>query len=183
MKFRNATVTLVTLAATCFAAVVTAAGSHAGGHGNDDAAIGMPGQAAKVTRTIQVDMADTMRFTPTSMVVTQGETIRFVVRNAGKLSHEFVLGSEIALKEHYDVMKKVPKMEHAEPNMVTVAPGQTGEVIWQFTRAGRVDFACLHPGHYEAGMKGLINVAGVKSLINVAGGKLSSEEDGRAHKH
>lgn len=183
MKFRNATVTLVTLAATLFAAVATAAGSHAGDHGNDDDAIGILGQAAKVTRAIQVDMADNMRFTPASMAIKQGETIRFLVRNSGKLSHEFVLGSEIALKKHYDMMKKVPKMEHAEPNMVTVAPGQTGEVIWQFTTAGRVDFACLHPGHYEAGMKGLIKVAGVKGLRNVADGKLSSEEEGHAHKH
>ena len=60
-------------------------------------------------------------------------------------------------------MKKNPQMEHAEPNMVTLAPGKTGEVIWRFTKAGKVDFACLQPGHYEAGMKGLVDVAAGKS--------------------
>mgnify|MGYP006179903873 CR=1 FL=1 len=36
--------------------------------------------------------------------------------------------------------------------------GQQGEVIWQFTKSGKVDFACLHVGHYEAGMKGQVSV-------------------------
>jgi len=35
---------------------------------------------------------------------------------------------------------------------------KTGEVVWQFTQAGTVHFACLHPGHYEAGMKGAVAV-------------------------
>lgn len=56
-------------------------------------------------------------------------------------------------------MMKNPEIEHAEPNMVTLAPGKTGEVVWQFTKAGKVDFACLQPGHYDAGMKGVVNVA------------------------
>lgn len=104
-------------------------------------------------------MGDAMRFTPANIKATQGETIRFVVKNSGKLSHEFVLGTEKDLKAHYEVMKKNPHMEHAEDNMLTVAPGQTAELLWQFTQAGKVDFACLHPGHYDAGMKGAVAVA------------------------
>lgn len=172
MKTRN---TLMTIATVLFAVAATAgpgAGGH--GHGHDESAIGQPGQAAKVTRTVQVDMADTMRFTPANFSVKQGETIRFIVKNSGQVKHEFVLGMEKELKEHYAQMMKFPEMEHDDPNMVTVAPGKTGEVIWQFTKAGPVNFACLHPGHYDAGMKG---------LIKVAGGKASSKEDGHAHKH
>jgi uncharacterized cupredoxin-like copper-binding protein len=137
-----------------------AAGNHAGGHGHDaDAAIGKPGAASKATRTIKVDMTDNMRFTPANIDVNQNETVRFIVTNSGKIKHELVLGTEKELKEHYEVMKKNPEMEHADPNMVTLAPGKTGEVVWQFTKAGRVDFACLQPGHYDAGMKGAVNVA------------------------
>ena len=131
------------------------------GHGHahsDNSAIGAPGLASKVNRTVQVDMSDSMRFTPSSLDVKQGETIRFVVKNSGQVKHEFVLGTEADLKEHYEVMKKFPEMEHADPNMVSVDPGKTGELIWQFTKAGLVDFACLHPGHYEAGMKGSVKV-------------------------
>ena len=65
----------------------------------------------------------------------------------------------MALLAHYEEMKQNPEMEHADPNMVTVAPGQTGEVIWRFTKAGSVAIGCLQPGHYDAGMKGSVKVA------------------------
>ena len=133
-----------------------AAGSHAGGHGTQ--AIGKPGVAAKATRTIAIDMSDTMRFTPSAIQVRRGETIRFVVTNSGQLKHEFNLGTEADLKAHYAQMLKFPEMEHDEPNLVSLAPGKTGEVIWQFTKSGTVHFACLHAGHYEAGMKGTVAV-------------------------
>lgn len=135
-----------------------ASGLHAGGHGEEPSAIGAPGNAASATRTVDVDMTDAMRFIPASVSVRQGETVRFRVRNSGRLKHELVLGTQEALKAHDDLMKKHPEMEHAEDNSVTVAPGATGEVVWQFTKAGTVDFACLQPGHYDAGMKGSVTV-------------------------
>lgn len=134
-----------------------ASGNHAGGH--DVASVGVPGVAANVSRTIAVGMSDAMRFTPATIQVKQGETIRFVVKNTGKLSHEFVLGSAQDLKEHYELMKKAPEMAHTDVNMLTVKPGQTGELLWQFTQAGTVGFACLHVGHFDAGMKGVVHVA------------------------
>ena len=154
-----------------------AAEGHAHEHGHGDAdAIGAPGKAAKVTRTVTVDMTDAMRFSPASVSAKQGETIRFTLKNSGQVKHEFVLGTEKELKEHYELMKKFPEMEHSDANMVTVAPGKTGEVIWQFTKAGKIEFACLQPGHYDAGMKGAVNVASVKG----AAMKESAHGD---HKH
>ena len=162
-------------------AAAPAAHSHADGHEHghgDTDAIGVVGQPDKITRTVNVDMTDAMRFNPSSLSVRQGETIRFVVKNSGHVKHEFVLGTEAALKEHYELMKKFPEMEHADPNQITVAPGQTGEVIWQFTKAGKVDFACLQPGHYDAGMKGAVKVAAGKLAKSTQGG--GSHAD---HKH
>ncbi|MBP6110417.1 MAG: cupredoxin family protein [Rhodocyclaceae bacterium] len=103
-------------------------------------------------------MNDTMRFVPDSVSVQVGETIKFVVKNDGKLKHEMVLGTSKDLKAHAALMQKFPEMEHAEPNMVTVQSGSTGEIIWQFTKAGKVNFGCLQPGHFDAGMKGKIEV-------------------------
>lgn len=143
-----------------FAQAAMAGGGHADGHHGDDGAIGKAGDAAKVTRTITVDMTDAMRFSPAHITVKQGETIKFVVKNSGKLKHEMVLGTDKELKEHYEMMKKFPEMEHAEANQATVAPGKSGEIIWQFARAGKVNFACLQPGHYDAGMKGAVVVSG-----------------------
>ena len=154
MKSRNILIAIPTI---FLAMSAMASGNHAGGHG--EAAIGKPGVASRVTRTVVVDMTDDMRFHSSLITVKQGETIRFVARNNGKVKHEMVLGTEKDLKDHYEVMKKNPEMEHADANMVTVAPGKSGEIIWQFTKTGKVDFACLQPGHFDAGMKGLVKVA------------------------
>lgn len=137
-----------------------ASGNHAAGHthGPDDKAYGKPGVATRISRSVTVDMTDTMRFTPSNIRVKKGETIRFVVKNAGQIRHEFSLGTQRELAEHAAAMKKFPNMEHDEPNMVSLAPGEQGEVIWQFTQPGTVDFACLQPGHFEAGMKGRVTV-------------------------
>ena len=158
MKIRNI---LIAIPGVFLAITALAAGSHSGGHG--EAAIGTPGVAANVTRTVVVDMKDDMRFHSSVFSVKQGETIRFVAKNLGKVKHEMVLGTAKDLKDHYEVMKTNPEMEHDDPNMVTVAPGKSGEIIWQFTSAGKVDFACLQPGHFDAGMKGLVNVASSKA--------------------
>ena len=158
MKTRNI---LIAIPGVFLAITALAAGSHGGGHG--EAAIGKPGVAAKVTRTVVVDMKDDMRFHSSVFSVKQGETIRFVAKNSGKVKHEMVLGTQKDLLDHAEQMKKNPEMEHAEPNMVTVDPGKSGEIIWQFTSAGKVDFACLQPGHFDAGMKGLVNVASSKA--------------------
>jgi len=119
---------------------------------------GIAGDAKAVVRTIEVKMTDQMRFTPDRIDVRQGETIRLVNKNTGKVMHEFVLGTKKELDEHAALMKKFPGMEHDEPYMAHVAPGKTGEVVWIFNRAGEFDFACLLPGHYEAGMVGKIIV-------------------------
>lgn len=125
------------------------------GHG---AELGKPGDAKKVSRTLEIGMGDDMRFTPANITVKRGETIRFAVRNNGALKHEMVLGTMKELKEHAALMRMSPEMEHDDPNAVSVEPGKTGVLIWQFTKAGTFDFACLQPGHFEAGMAGKIIV-------------------------
>lgn len=166
MKISHAHAALTALSALLLSAAALAAG----GHGHESEVIGKPGVAGKANRTVQIDMTDAMRFLPASVTVKQGETVRFVVKNSGQVKHEMVLGTDKELKEHYEVMKKNPEMEHADENMVTVAPGKTGEIVWQFTRAGKIDFACLQPGHYDAGMKGAVNVAALKGAPMKADG-------------
>lgn len=139
---------------------VFASEGHSGGHAST--AIGQPGKANAVTRTIAVSMSDDMRFSPSDIRVLKGETIRFTVTNKGQLRHEFNLGTDADLKAHAEQMKKFPEMEHDEPHLVSLASGTTGEVIWKFTKAGKVSFACLHAGHYDAGMKGVVNVSAHK---------------------
>jgi uncharacterized cupredoxin-like copper-binding protein len=140
-------------------------------HGNEDhakktgpvkkeqKAWGIAGDPKAARRTIEVGMTDNMRFSPDNIEVRQGETVKFVVRNAGKVMHEFVIGTKKDLDEHAAMMVKFPTMEHDEPYMAHVGPGKTGEIVWTFNRAGEFEFACLIAGHYQGGMVGTIKVA------------------------
>ena len=146
----------------------------------EETPFGRAGNPDKVNRTIRVGMDDGMHFRvmasaaknrsndiPMSdgthamggdIVVKRGETVRFLVRNDGKLMHEMVIGTMEDLKKHAELMRRFPGMEHGEPYMAHVAPGKQSEVLWQFTRAGEFHYACLVPGHMEAGMIAKITV-------------------------
>jgi uncharacterized cupredoxin-like copper-binding protein len=119
---------------------------------------GIAGDREQISRTIEISMSDLMRFTPDQLEIKQDETIRFVLRNEGKLLHEYVLGTRAELDAHAAMMVKFPTMQHAEPYMAHVAPGKRGEIIWTFNRAGDFKFACLIAGHYQAGMVGQVRV-------------------------
>ena len=124
---------------------------------------GIAGDAKNAKRSIEVGMADNMRFTPERIEVRQGETVKFVVRNTGKVMHEFVIGTKAENAQHAAMMVKFPNMEHDEPYMAHVPPGKTGEIVWTFNRAGEFEFACLIAGHYQGGMVGTITVAAGKA--------------------
>jgi uncharacterized cupredoxin-like copper-binding protein len=119
---------------------------------------GIAGDATAAHRTVSFTMSDDMRFTPDRLEVAEGETLRLVVHNRGQVMHEFVLGTKPDLDAHAALMVRFPDMEHDEPYMTHVAPGESGEIVWTFNRAGDFDFACLIAGHYQAGMVGKIRV-------------------------
>jgi uncharacterized cupredoxin-like copper-binding protein len=119
---------------------------------------GQPGDPKKVTRTVRIGMADTMRYTPSELTVRRGETIKFVIRNNGKVDHEMVLGTLQVLKEHAEMMKKHPGMEHDHSHSVDVAPGKSKAIVWRFSKAGTFHYGCFEPGHFEAGMIGKVTV-------------------------
>jgi uncharacterized cupredoxin-like copper-binding protein len=126
---------------------------------------GRPGDPKRVTRTVRIDMDDTMHYSVGLVTVKQGETIRFLARNRGKLVHEMVLGTPADIEEHAELMRKFPDMEHDEEYQLHVQPGTTGEMVWHFTKAGEFKFACLMPGHYEAGMHGKVVVLDRKGNV------------------
>ncbi len=155
------------LSAIALSLIATAATAHGDEHKPKPAAAavkkeqkpwGIAADKKAKARTIELQMLDTMRFSPDRLQVKQGETVRLVLRNTGKVMHEFVIGTKQELDEHAALMMKFPNMEHDEPYMAHVAPGKTGEILWTFNRAGEFDFACLIAGHYQAGMVGKISV-------------------------
>ena len=132
--------------------------THEHGHASKHANFGQPGKADQVQRTIEVKALDTMRYDPQTFTVKAGETIRFVVTNVGRLKHEFIIGDPAEQRAHAEMMRKMPGMEHEDPNALNLEPGETKTLIWQFGQAGVVEVACHVPGHYEAGMVAQVKV-------------------------
>jgi uncharacterized cupredoxin-like copper-binding protein len=143
--------------------------------------------AQVVSRSIAVNMDDQMRFTPSQIDVQAGETIRFVVGNSGRTAHEMILGSNEDIRAHAEAMKQaaakgsVHVSDHHQgiDAAISVAAGQTGELVVTFGQAARLQMACLVPGHYEAGMRGTVRVLGAQ----VPPSKPSAENNHSTHKH
>ena len=157
--------------ATSLAAGVLAVHRSAFAHGNaehaakaasdtpkEQQAWGIAGDEQSISRTVPIVMTDEMRFVPGHIEVRLGETIRFTHENRGAVMHEMVVGTSATLAEHAELMQRFPGMEHDAPWMAHVAPGGRGEMIWHFNSAGEFQFACLIPGHFQAGMIGTIKV-------------------------
>ena len=170
-----------------------AASGHA--HGAEEAhdtPANAPMQSALVVdRTLQVDMNDTMRFTPDLLQVAAGETLKLVVHNSGKLPHEMVLGSEAALKAHAIEMKQsaghADGHAHASGNellALSVKPGETKEWVIRFDQTQTLQMACLIPGHFEAGMRGQVIVQDKdKPVSSPQANKPANANDHSSHKH
>jgi uncharacterized cupredoxin-like copper-binding protein len=120
--------------------------------------VGNPVASAKKFRVINIVMNDQLRFQPDKIEVKNGETIKFVVKNAGKIKHEIVIGSAEKLKAHAEMMKSMPGMVHKDADQLTLAPGKSGKMTWKFIGPGTLEFACFEPGHSEAGMNGVLTV-------------------------
>ncbi|SFJ39712.1 Uncharacterized copper-binding protein, cupredoxin-like subfamily [Bosea sp. OK403] len=136
------------------------AAGHDHGHG-DETAYGKPGDPKKPARLIQISMGERdgkMQFIPDRIEVRRGEQVKFQLRNNGDLDHELVLATLEENLKHAIEMQKNPDMEHDDPNAKRLAPKKTGEIVWQFTKAGEFDFSCLIPGHRDAGMTGKVVV-------------------------
>jgi len=121
-------------------------------------AFGRPGTQREVTRVIKIRALDN-HFEPKSVTVIQGTTVKFIVTDVGKLSHEFVLGDRNEQEEHEKEMKSMGDMPMAdEANGIDLNPGQTKTLIWTFTQDGVIEYACHSLGHFDAGMIGTVVV-------------------------
>lgn len=131
-------------------------------HGpSEDTAYGKPGDPKKPARLVQVTMRETegkMLYFPNKLEIRKGEQVRFKLQNNGELEHEFVLATVEENRKHAEQMRKNPDMEHDDPNAKRLQPKKSDEIVWQFTKSGEFEYACLIPGHLEAGMKGTIVV-------------------------
>jgi uncharacterized cupredoxin-like copper-binding protein len=122
---------------------------------------GEPGNPKRPFKTVEISMHEgdgKMYYVPERLDVKRGEQIKFVITNVGLLAHEFVVADTKDNLKHAALMQKYPDMEHDDPNGKTLQPNAKTELLWRFSKRGEFEFACLIPGHREAGMTGKIVV-------------------------
>lgn len=148
--------------------------------------VGEPISASQRIRTVRVAMSDNMSYTfePSLDHLLNGEVIKFVVTNTGKINHEFSIGNRTDQIKHAEMMRTMKNMVHQDGNTITVAPGATGSITWQFTGNETVVFACNIPGHYQAGMFKKISIVDSSRPDNKAHQNVDATQNGGAdHKH
>ena len=158
--------TPVVVLLACFAS--TAAFAH-GGHGGSHAdavarsaagtPFGRPGDAQKISRSVAVNMSDSACQTPGELALRVGETVRLLIRNSGRETHELVIGTMSGVKEHAETLEQDADVDHDEPYMAHVEP-QTGQaIVWQFTRVGIFYYGCHVPSLPGPGVVGRVTVS------------------------
>ena len=156
------------LSITSALALATAAFASPGHQAGDVTAFGQPGDVKKISRTVRIEATE-IKYNLSELTFKVGETVKFVFVNKGEQDHELSLGDSATQLKHRKMMQdmaampgmdmsKMPGHEGMDDTMLMTKPGETKELVWQFTKAGTVEFACNYPGHAEVGMAGKIVV-------------------------
>ena len=113
--------------------------------------------AAQATahRRIEIAMHDSMRYVPERIEVASGETVVLGLANRGAVLHELVIGSA----REIEAMRRDRHLAHGSLGMTHVGAGERADLVWRAGAPGELLFACLLPGHYEAGMRGSLTVS------------------------
>ncbi len=138
-------------------------GDHADGdHHEESFWFGEPADPGEADRVIEIVADDDFSFTPDPIQVRVGEVVTLRVTNVGVIEHDFTLGDHQLQLDHDEEMAQMAEtgmhMEHADPNALTLEPGETVELTWRFTAPGLLEIGCHVPGHYAAGMHAAVEV-------------------------
>ena len=121
------------------------------------AALGEPGLPSRVDRTVEITTSE-HGFNVSSLSVRAGETVAFRVTNTGRELHEFMISTVAQYRAHMQKMAdmmadgddmeglRAATLQHGammdDPNVIFVEPGATENLVWTFTTAGPLIFAC-----------------------------------------
>jgi uncharacterized cupredoxin-like copper-binding protein len=155
---------------TVFVGAMIVAASAAWAHENrpgEENLAGRPGDPSSVVRTVRLQASE-IKFNVKQLSFKTGETVKFVLVNKGEQDHELTIGDTAFQLDHRKDMQEMATMpngamngmegHHHDGSAISVKPGETKELVWQFTKPGSFEFACNIPGHAEAGMAGTITV-------------------------
>jgi plastocyanin len=129
------------------------------------------GQGAEVS-TIELNVGDNMRFTPSVIQAHPGQRVRIVLTGVGKLpavAHNVVLLRKgTAPKAFLDKASRATEETGSIPPAMKdqaivasalVKPGESAEVTFEApAEPGEYTYVCSFPGHFGLGMKGQLIV-------------------------
>jgi azurin len=135
------------------------------------AATSAPGQAPDAS-TIEIQVADNMKFNPAAIQARPGERLRIVLKGVGKMPKTAMTHNFVLLKKGTSPKSFVDKSSSAGSDDIApavkdqviaatamVGTGETAEVTFEApSQAGEYTFVCTHPGHFNLGMKGQLVV-------------------------
>jgi uncharacterized cupredoxin-like copper-binding protein len=113
---------------------------------------------APAVRTVAVTIHYS-HFSPASLVVAAGETVRFTITNSDPIDHEFILGDQSVQDREEAGTDRVHDL--SIPGMVSAPAGTTVSTAVTFPRhPGQppLIYACHLPGHYAYGMRGSVHI-------------------------
>lgn len=89
---------------------------------------------------------------PAVASVTAGH-VKFVVKNAGKIKHQFtVISTAKPAATALSKLKPNDDIPGARGEIASIAPGATKTLVVKKLKPGHYVFVCALPGHYQAGM-------------------------------
>jgi uncharacterized cupredoxin-like copper-binding protein len=107
----------------------------------------LPPESGPVTATVgsdgiqrvEIQVANEMRFAPSSIVISAGKPIELTLRNIAQQRHDFTLTEGVT-----------------NPVSVTVGGGQSASTTFTVANPGTYHFICAQQGHADDGMRGTI---------------------------
>jgi azurin len=168
MKVRGS----VLLAITLIAAPVASLGALVGPAFAQAPAKPAAAKAAAGARTITLAATDAMKFDPAAITAKPGEKLRIVLKPAGTMPKIAMAHNFVILKPGSNEAKFAEASATARPDfiapalkaqvLVSTALAGNGETVTaEFAapaKPGRYTFICTFPGHFMAGMKGVLVV-------------------------
>ncbi|MEO7557048.1 MAG: plastocyanin/azurin family copper-binding protein [Acidimicrobiales bacterium] len=132
--------------------------------------------ASGAAKDVAIEMRD-IAYSPTTLAVKKGDTVKFTFTNKGAIAHEALIGDDAAQATHAKEMSSAATdsmsstgnagasdsmggMDHGgSGDVLTVDPGKSGTLSYSFDQAGTFIIGCHEPGHFEAGMKVAVTVS------------------------
>ena len=133
------------------------------------------GAPADPPRTIDITGGDDMKYNVTTITARAGEPLRLRFVSTGTLPKVAMAHNVVVLKIGTDITKLVTEgSAHRATDFIPPAmagsviaktplagPGETVQVVFTApAKPGRYPFICTFAGHYQAGMKGVLEITG-----------------------